>query len=211
MFWLMRDSRSIVPMLSCVALVFLIGCYGEPEIPADLVLLDGKVVTVDKNVPDGQAIAMKGDTILAVGSNREIRAYVGSETEVIDLDGKTVAFLGLSFKPDTDDTRSTRALPIIKKLYEEGATVKAYDPKAYYKFKPLTDLPIGYMDSFEEALEGADFAVVQSDWQEIKDIKPETFKKLLKSPLIIDGRRSYDPEAIKAGGVDYKGIGWKNR
>jgi UDPglucose 6-dehydrogenase len=127
------------------------------------------------------------------------------------LDGKTVAFLGLSFKPDTDDTRSTRALPIIQKLYEEGATVKAYDPKAYYKFKPLTDLPIGYMDTLEEALDGADFAVVQSDWQEIKDVKPETFKRLLKTPVIIDGRRSYDPEAVKAGGVDYKGIGWKNK
>ena len=62
-------------------------CRPEPEIAADLVLLDGKVVTVDDNVPDGEAIAMKGDTILAVGSNREIRAYVGAETEVIDLDG----------------------------------------------------------------------------------------------------------------------------
>jgi len=96
-----------------------------------------------------------------------------------ELRGKTIAFLGLSFKPDTDDTRATRALPIIKKLYEEGATVKAYDPKAYYKFKPLTDLPISYMNTLEEALDGADFAVVQSDWQEIRDVAPGTFKTLL--------------------------------
>jgi len=88
MLSLFRDPRSAVPAICGVALVFLIGCRGEPEIPADLVLLGGKVVTVDDNVPDGQAIAMKGDTILAVGSNRDIRAYVGSETEVIDLDGK---------------------------------------------------------------------------------------------------------------------------
>ncbi len=88
MFARFRDPRSVLTTLCCAALVFLIGCYGEPEIPADLVLLGGKVVTVDENVPDGQAIAMKGDTILAVGSNREIRAWVGSETEVIDLDGK---------------------------------------------------------------------------------------------------------------------------
>jgi predicted amidohydrolase YtcJ len=64
------------------------GCRPESEIPADLVLLDGKVVTVDDDVPDGEAIALKGDTILAVGSNREIRAFVGAETEVIDLDGQ---------------------------------------------------------------------------------------------------------------------------
>lgn len=64
------------------------GCRPEPEIPADLALLDGKVVTVDDDVPDGEAIALKGDTILAVGSNREVRAFVGAETEVIDLDGQ---------------------------------------------------------------------------------------------------------------------------
>ena len=128
-----------------------------------------------------------------------------------NLKGKTVAFLGLSFKPDTDDTRATRALPIIEKLYEEGAMVKAYDPKAYYKFKPLTDLPIGYMDTIEEALKDADFAVVQSDWQEIREIEPETLKRLLKKPIVIDGRRSYDPERLKKAGVVYKGVGWKNR
>lgn len=126
------------------------------------------------------------------------------------LDGKTIAFLGLSFKPDTDDTRSTRALPIIKKFYEEGAHVKAYDPKAYYKFKPLTDLPIDYMDSWEDALRNSDFAVVQSDWQEIRDIKAEDFKRLLKNPIVIDGRRSYQPEELIDKGLTYRGIGWKN-
>ena len=127
-----------------------------------------------------------------------------------DLRGKTVAFLGLSFKPDTDDTRATRALPIILKLYQEGAHVKAYDPKAYYKFKPLTDLPIEYMDTWEDALKNADFAVVQSDWQVIKDIKPEDFKTLLRNPIVIDGRRSYDPEELIKNGITYRAIGWKN-
>ena len=127
-----------------------------------------------------------------------------------NLKGKTIAFLGLSFKPDTDDTRSTRALPIIKKLYQEGAHVKAYDPKAYYKFKPLTDLPIEYMDTWEDALKDSDFAVVQSDWQEIRDIKPNDFKRLLKNPIVIDGRRSYSPEELIKNGITYRGIGWKN-
>ncbi len=82
-----RYPLGIFTTIACSALIVAAGCFGEPEISADLVLLDGKVVTVDDNVPDGEAIAMKGDTILAVGSNREIRAFVGSETEVIDLDG----------------------------------------------------------------------------------------------------------------------------
>jgi predicted amidohydrolase YtcJ len=76
----------IAPVLSLL-LAANLSCRAEPEAPADLALLDGKVVTVDENVPDGEAIAMKGDTILAVGSNSDIRAYIGRETEVIDLDG----------------------------------------------------------------------------------------------------------------------------
>lgn len=87
MFSQFRNFRNVIPTLCCAAVVLLAGCHGEPEIAADLVLLGGKVVTVDENIPDGEAIAMKGDTILAVGSNREIRAYVGSGTNVIRLNG----------------------------------------------------------------------------------------------------------------------------
>jgi len=132
------------------------------------------------------------------------------EDAVGDLEGKVVAFLGLSFKPDTGDIRATRALPIIKKLYEKGATVEAYDPKAIANFKRLTNLPINYHESWEEALRDSDFAVIQSEWQEIKDIQPEDFKTLLKNPLIIDGRRTYDPLKLKSEGITYHGIGWKN-
>jgi UDPglucose 6-dehydrogenase len=181
------------------------GCgFGGSCFPKDVNAIVALAKTIDVETP-------LMDAVLYTNDLQPMHLVEIMKDTVGGLDGKTVAFLGLSFKPDTDDTRSTRALPIIEKLYEEGATVKAYDPKAYYKFKPLTDLPIGYMDTLEEALEGADFAVVQSDWQEIKDVKPETFKQLLKTPIVIDGRRSYDPEAIKAGGVEYKGIGWKNR
>lgn len=125
------------------------------------------------------------------------------------LEGKVVVFLGLSFKPNTDDTRDTRALPIIEKLYEEGATVKAYDPKAMENFKRITDLSIEY-ENWEEALRDADLAVVQSDWREIRDIKTENFKRLLKSPIVVDGRRTCDPMEMLAEGVKYYGIGWKN-
>jgi len=134
-----------------------------------------------------------------------IRDAVGS------LEGKVVAFLGLSFKPNTDDTRATRALPIIEKLYEEGARVKAYDPKASGKFMALTALPIKFMDSWEEALKDADFAVIQTSWKEIKDIEAEDFKRLLKKPIVIDGRRTYNPEELLLKGITYRGIGWKNR
>ncbi len=85
-FGLGRGTLVGIVLASAVALAA--GCAGEPAVPADLVLRNGVVVTVDATVPDGEAIAVLGDTILAVGSNREISRYIGSETEVIDLDGQ---------------------------------------------------------------------------------------------------------------------------
>lgn len=126
------------------------------------------------------------------------------------LKGKKIAFLGLSYKPNTEDIRETRALPIIKRLYTEGANVNAYDPKAIKNFKKLTKLSIEYFEEWEDALLGADFAVIQADWQIIKEIKPKDFKRLLKSPIIFDGRRTYDPSKLVTKGVKYYGIGWKN-
>ena len=80
-------GRLLAAALLGGALGLTVACAAAPDIPADLVLRNGKVVTVDENVPDGEAVAVRGDTILAVGSNREIGRYVGPNTEVIDLDG----------------------------------------------------------------------------------------------------------------------------
>jgi predicted amidohydrolase YtcJ len=84
---LLPHNRRLMVIPFLFALGITLGCYAEPEVAADLVLRGGKVVTVDDNIPDGEAIALKDDTIVAVGSDREIRAYIGQETEVIDLDG----------------------------------------------------------------------------------------------------------------------------
>jgi UDPglucose 6-dehydrogenase len=124
--------------------------------------------------------------------------------------GKTVAFLGLSFKPNTDDVRESRALPIIQKLIEEGAIVKAYDPKAIENFKLLTDLPVEYSEDWRDAVMDADLVVIQSAWKEIQEIKADDYKKLIKNPIIIDGRRTYDPLSLICNNIKYVGIGWKN-
>ena len=127
------------------------------------------------------------------------------------INEKVVAFLGLSFKPNTDDTRETRALPIIQKLHELGAKIKAYDPKAIENFKRLIDLPIEYYEDLVETLRDSDVAVIQSDWKEIRDIKADDFKRLLRKPIVVDGRRTYDPQELLDNGVKYLGIGWKNQ
>lgn len=81
-------QRALVWVLLGGAFALMLGCAGEPEVAADLVLRNGKVVTVDEAVPDGEAIAILDDTILAVGSDSAISAYIGSGTEVIDLEGQ---------------------------------------------------------------------------------------------------------------------------
>jgi UDPglucose 6-dehydrogenase len=128
-----------------------------------------------------------------------------------ELKGKRIAFLGLAFKPDTDDTRETRALPIIEALHQEGALVTAYDPQATEGFKGLAgELPITYANTAEESIEGADCAIIQTDWAEIKAIEPKVFVELMKQPLVVDGRRTFDPDAMRKAGVTYRAIGWKN-
>jgi UDPglucose 6-dehydrogenase len=128
-----------------------------------------------------------------------------------DLEGKVIAVLGLAFKPDTDDVRYTRALPIIEQLVAAGAHVRAYDPLATPNFQQLTDAPVEYAASWEEALRDADLAVVQTSWPEIQGITATDFKRLMKTPIIIDGRRTYPPSTMIAQGIQYYGIGWKNQ
>ena len=122
-----------------------------------------------------------------------------------------IAVLGLAFKPDTDDTRETRALPIIRALHAEGAHIVAYDPRATDNFRSMTDIPVEYADSPEAALMGADCAVIHTDWEEIRTIEPGTFRSLLKRPIVVDGRRTWDPEVMTREGIRYLAIGWKNR
>lgn len=181
------------------------GCgFGGSCFPKDV----NAIVALAKNVGVETPLM---DAVLYTNELQPIHFIELIETAVGTLKGKVIAFLGLSFKPNTGDTRETRALPIIKKLYELGATVKAYDPKAIDNFKRLTDLPIEYNEIWDEALRGSDLVVVQSDWKEIREIKAEDFKRLLRNPIVIDGRRTYDPEDLIKNGIKYIGIGWKNQ
>jgi UDPglucose 6-dehydrogenase len=151
------------------------------------------------------------NAILDVNKTQPLRIIELVEKKAGGVDNKRIALLGLSFKPDTDDVRYTRALPIAEALVDLGAEVIAYDPKAVDNFKKLTEKPITYATSAKEALKDADICIIQSDWSEFKSLKPEDFKELMKTPFIIDGRRTFDPKEFIGQGITYFGIGWKNR
>jgi UDPglucose 6-dehydrogenase len=150
------------------------------------------------------------NAVLELNDLQPLRVVELAKKALGNLKEKKIALLGLAFKPETDDVRYTRALPIVNGLLEEGAEVVAYDPQAIENFKKLTEKPVTYASSAKEALKDADLCVIQTEWQEVKELTPEDFKSLMKSPIIIDGRRAFDPENLINKGVKYIGIGWKN-
>jgi UDPglucose 6-dehydrogenase len=111
-----------------------------------------------------------------------------------NLKGKHIAILGLAFKPDTDDMREARAIPIINQLIKEGAKVTAYDPVAIPTAKIIFKNKIQYANSTIECLKNADCCILVTEWDEFKKLTPEDFILNMNQPILIDGRRIYNPE-----------------
>jgi UDPglucose 6-dehydrogenase len=123
------------------------------------------------------------------------------------LKGKTVAVWGLAFKPKTDDMREAPAIPIIDALLAKGARVQAYDPEAMKVARGIFGSKIAYSTKNYDALKGADALVVVTEWQEFREPDFARMKKLMRSPVIFDGRNIYQREQMKTLGFTYFSIG----
>ncbi|NWF87077.1 UDP-glucose/GDP-mannose dehydrogenase family protein [Candidatus Bathyarchaeota archaeon] len=110
------------------------------------------------------------------------------------LKGKKIAILGLAFKPNTDDIREARSLKIISQLLKQGAIVTAYDPMATANVKKILKKRINYASSAIECLRNADCAILVTEWEEFKKLKPKDFAENMRKPILIDSRRIYDYE-----------------
>ena len=127
-----------------------------------------------------------------------------------DLNGKTFAVWGLSFKPETDDMREASSITIINELTKRGAKIKAYDPKAMDEAKEfyLKDNPnVEYTQSKYDALNGADAMLLVTEWKEFRSPDFDEMKQRLKNPIIFDGRNQYNIEKMKKKGFEYYQIG----
>lgn len=109
------------------------------------------------------------------------------------LAGKEVAVLGLAFKADTDDIRESRSIPLIRRLLELGASVRVYDPIAMRAAKAALDPRVAYSSSARDCIRGADVAIVMTAWRQFKSLKPADYLSLMRSPVLLDARRIYDP------------------
>ena len=123
-----------------------------------------------------------------------------------DVKGKTVAILGLAFKPETDDMRDSPTIPLIEGLQKGGATVRAYDPQAMENAGKIFRDVVFCHDAYETA-EGADALVIATEWNEFRALKLERIRQLLRHPLIVDLRNVYDPQRMKSEGFGYVSVG----
>ena len=123
-----------------------------------------------------------------------------------DVRGKTIAILGLTFKPNTDDMRDAPSLSIVPALQEAGATVRAYDPEGMREARNLLPGTTFCTDAYD-TMTGADAVVVLTEWNQFRNLDTTRMKTLLKSPILVDLRNVYSPADMKAAGFSYTSIG----
>ncbi|WP_251978360.1 UDP-glucose dehydrogenase family protein [Salinicola avicenniae] len=125
------------------------------------------------------------------------------------LAGKTIAVWGLSFKPETDDMRDAPSRALMERLWQEGATVQAYDPEAMKECRRIygerDDLVL--VADRVQAVKRADALVVCTEWKEFRTLDASWIREQLTHPVVIDGRNLYEPEAMLAAGIDYYAVG----
>jgi UDPglucose 6-dehydrogenase len=147
------------------------------------------------------------EAVSAVNEQRK-RAMARKVVTALDgsVRGKTVAVLGLTFKPNTDDTRDSPAIPLIIALHDLGATVRGYDPAGMEQAKPF--LPdVRYCDSAYSAAEGADAVVIATEWEQFRALDLQRLKQVMTRPVIVDLRNIYRAEEMKRANFRYIGVG----
>jgi UDPglucose 6-dehydrogenase len=119
------------------------------------------------------------------------------KNKLVNLNGKKISILGLSFKKNTDDIRESVSIKIVKNLLEQNAKIKVNDPMAMPNFKQIFNEKIDYCDSIDDCLKDSDCCVILTEWDDFKNIQPEIFVKFMKNPIIIDARRIFDVNKFK--------------
>lgn len=150
------------------------------------------------------------ETTIESNERQKIRAAQKIETMMDSLEGKTVALLGLAFKPNTDDMRESPAITICDYLAERGAKIRAYDPaamkEAEWRLASIRDSLYFAADEYD-AMQGSDALVIATEWNQFRNIDLARVKELLNTPYFCDLRNIYKPEEVTAAGLRYCGVG----
>jgi UDPglucose 6-dehydrogenase len=147
------------------------------------------------------------EAVVAVNDNRK-RAMGRKVIQAMDGDvrGKTVAILGLTFKPNTDDMRDSPAIAVIRALQDAGATIRAYDPEGMEQARLVLE-DVVYCDSAYEAIEGADALAIVTEWDAFRALDLKRVRSMLGQPVLVDLRNIYPRAEVEAAGLTYVGVG----
>jgi len=144
---------------------------------------------------------------IEVNENQKYKLYKRALEQYDTFKGMTIAVLGLTFKPGTDDLRDAPSILNVRSFLEQHAKIVAYDPIGMDNFKKLFPNEIHYAQSAIEALVGADLCFIFTEWQEIKTLKPLDFIKHMKEPVVYDGRNCFNVQEMKDAKIKYYSIG----
>ena len=151
---------------------------------------------------------------IEVNDQQKLKLIKKSRKYYDSFEGLTIAVLGLTFKPGTDDLREAPSLVNIPIFLEDGAKVKAWDPIGVANYKKIYPTEIVYYDQIDEAIKDTDICFIFTEWQEIKEYPKEKFEKLMKKPIIMDGRNCINIKSIiDSSTIIYESIGntFKNK
>ena len=123
-----------------------------------------------------------------------------------NIQNKKIGILGLAFKPDTDDMRDAPSIVIINKLLENKAKIKAYDPVSVKNAKKILR-NVEFVNNSYDVAHDSDLLIVLTEWNEFRQLDLQKIKKLMKKPLLLDGRNIYDPKIMEELGFSYMGVG----
>ena len=175
--------------------------YGGSCFPKDVIAL---VNTANENNYDFKilkSVVEVNRRQVEVFFNKILNHYKGN------IKGKHFGMWGLAFKPNTDDVREAPALALIKKLVDEGAKVKAFDPEAIETTKAQLGKKVEYAETAYDAIKNSDALIIVTEWNEFRNPDLEKVKSLLKEPVIFDGRNLYDLDTMKEKKFTYYSIG----
>lgn len=144
---------------------------------------------------------------IEVNENQKLKLIKKARKYYESFSGLTIAVLGLTFKPGTDDLREAPSLVNIPIFLEDGAKVKVCDTVGEKNFRKKFGNQVEYCQTVAEALRGADLCFIFTEWPEIKKCRPEIFKQFMKNPIVIDGRNCYKLESMRGQGIVYESIG----
>jgi UDPglucose 6-dehydrogenase len=158
-----------------------------------------------KTSQDAGATTRIIEAVVSVNEARKVRMAEKIEQAFGGVKGKTIAVLGLTFKPGTDDMRDAPSLVIVPRLQAAGATIRAYDPEGAKEARKLLDIDL--RQNAYDALDGADGVVILTEWNEFRALDTARMKALLKRPLMVDLRNIYRPAKMEAAGFTYVSVG----